>query len=442
MAVACAALTAVVLIGASIARVSTRLNMGVAYEFDASGENLVPQGVPFSPLLTDVHLRPGLVVAAALACLPPIVLLLQALRVGSLARERRLTALRTVGASRTHLRRLAGSEGATAGLAGALAGTVGYLLAGLASAKAPTQYLRVVPALDVHDVWLIPLVVVGVTALAGLAARRSVRDVVVAPQRVAHTVRPLPRRRAVAAVACGATAALVLVASVQLRLPLLLQDAGAVLVIALFVATLLLGAPFIALAAARRSARGGDAMAVLAAARVAADPRTPARAAAVVAVCAATIAVAGVVGVDALARTWQPDASASAFVLSGVGLALAMALVALLICLVSLVVGATEQMRDGARSTAVLVAFGVGRADLHRALVRQLTAVTLPSASIGAVVAALAVTLFTEGTAAMLGGVLGVAVAVLAVAGAARLAALLVRPQIAEATSADHLRTA
>ena len=91
--------------------------------------------------------------------------------------------------------------------------------------------------------------------------------------------------------------------------------------------------------------------------------------------------------------------------------------------------------------TATLTAFGVSGADLTRALRRQLSAVTVPAALTGAVLgAALSIFLFRGQWAAgvLVGPLLAVAVGSAAARGAARLLA----PQVAEATSAENLRTA
>lgn len=212
--------------------------------------------------------------------------------------------------------------------------------------------------------------------------------------------------------------------------------------IALAVGALLLGTPYFLLAVVRRAARRGDPMALLASGRVAADPRAPGRVGAVAGVCAATIAGGTALVGNVIGMTWGQGYGPDAFQVSSVALAVAVALGALLICVVSLVVGAGEQIRDGARSTAVLTAFGVDDAALHRALLLQLRAATVPSALVGAVSAAVLIGLVGLSSLTWVFGIAGVVAALAAVRGAARLAAMLVRPQIAEATSADNLRTA
>lgn len=120
IAIACGVLTTVLLIGAAMARAGSS-PQGLTYM--GPGSMGAHGAAPLSPLLQDGNLRPGVVAAAVLSCLPPLVLLLQALRVGSAARERKLAGLRVIGASHAHLRRIASAEGAAAGLAGALVGS-------------------------------------------------------------------------------------------------------------------------------------------------------------------------------------------------------------------------------------------------------------------------------------------------------------------------------
>lgn len=440
IAIACGVLTTVLLIGAAMARAGSS-PQGLTYM--GPGSMGAHGAAPLSPLLQDGNLRPGVVAAAVLSCLPPLVLLLQALRVGSAARERKLAALRVIGASHAHLRRIASAEGAAAGLAGALVGLVCYLLVSVLSGRAANIYLRLVPALDVHDLWLAPLTLGLVAALGAWGARRSAADVVVAPQHVrVHISRPLPRSRAATAVVFVGLAVALATVTYHDRGSSMLSTLILIAAIALAVGALLLGTPYFLLAVVRRAARRGDPMALLASGRVAADPRAPGRVGAVAGVCAATIAGGTALVGNVIGMTWGQGYGPDAFQVSSVALAVAVALGALLICVVSLVVGAGEQIRDGARSTAVLTAFGVDDAALHRALLLQLRAATVPSALVGAVSAAVLIGLVGLSSLTWVFGIAGVVAALAAVRGAARLTAMLVRPQIAEATSADNLRTA
>ncbi|WP_205304889.1 hypothetical protein, partial [Nocardioides sp. 616] len=63
-----------------------------------------------SQLVLEGELRAGLMVALALTCLAPLMLLQQVLRLGSASRERRLAALRVAGATQAEVRRLGALE--------------------------------------------------------------------------------------------------------------------------------------------------------------------------------------------------------------------------------------------------------------------------------------------------------------------------------------------
>ena len=375
-------------------------------------------GLALAPYVEQVGLRPGVLTAVVLCCLPPLVLLVQALRVGSAARERRLIALRVAGASNAQLGRLAMLEGASAGLAGAVAGGLLYLLLGWTAPLIPTVYLRLVPPADLRDLNTVPAMAVVLALLAGLSARVTAHEVTVAPRRVSgRAPRPWARRRAAFAVL------LLLLVLALLFLTLLGAYAMIFLLIAAAVLLLFVAAPYLVLLTAGRLSRSSDPMAQLAAARMRSDPRTPGRIAAVVGACGVTFSIAAaliayVIGTDNLGVS-------KGFYLSGALLAAAAAVIALAVSVLSLIVAAAEQVLDARRATATLTAFGVSGADLTRALRLQLSAVTVPAAVTGAVLGAvLSIFLFRGQWAA---GVL---------------VGPLLAPQVAEATSAENLRTA
>lgn len=388
-----------------------------------------------APYVEQGGLRSGVLTAVVLCCLPPLVLLVQALRVGSAARERRLIALRVAGASNAQLARLAMLEGASAGLAGAVAGGLLYLLLGWTATVIPTVYLRLVPPADLGDLVRLPVVAVVLALLAGLSARVTAHEVTVAPRRVSGRAPcPLARRRAAFAVL------LLLLVLALLLLTLWGAYASIFLLIAAAVLLLFVAAPYLVLLAAGRLSRSTDPMAQLAAARIRSDPRTPGRIAAVVGVCGVTFSIAAAFIADVIA-TDNNMGDSKGFYLSGALLAAAAAVIALAVSVLSLIVAAAEQVLDARRATATLTAFGVSCADLTRALRRQLSAVTVPAALTGAVLgAALSVFLFRGQWAAgvLVGPLLAVAVGSAAARGAARLLA----PQVAESTSAESLRTA
>jgi hypothetical protein len=406
--------------------------------------DLILLGRQVSPYVQDSGTRPGLIVGLLLCCVPALVLLIQALRFGSAARERRLAGLRVAGASQAQLRRIAMVESMGAGVAGAAAGAVAYLVLATLTPRIANPNLRLLPHPDRLDLLAVPAVVVAVAVVAAACARTSAREVLVAPRRVAgRLVRPLPAARGWAS---ASLAALLVVLVVPVFGYDWWRGAGALVVIGVAVATAFTVTPYLGVLAARRLTRSHDPMRELAAARLRADPRTPGRVAAVVAVCGATFMIAVVFAFS----VWRVDyntGGGTSYYVTGAALAGVGALIALAVSVVSLVVAATEQVLEGRRATAALTAFGVSTAELTRALRLQLGVVTIPSAVTGAALAALLMVplLWSDlrGPVGALGATaLGFACVWLLAFLANRAAVRLVRMQLADATSAENLRTA
>jgi hypothetical protein len=423
VAAACAGAATVILAGLRILR------------FSDLQEEVARSGVTYASYIQEPGLRVGILFGALLCCVPPLVLLVQALRVGSAARERRLIAIRVAGASRRQLRSLALIEGASAGVAGSAVGAVGYLVLGVVTLRIPDFNLRIIPLADAIDLLVVPVVLLLLALLAGLSAMLSARDVVVAPQRVnLRAPRPLPRSRAV--VASALLVGLVVGVPAALWLYLVVETIFGLMCV--FVAFVFVAAPYLVLAAARWLDRSPDPMRQLAAARLRAEPRSPGRIVAVLAVCGTTFSM----GLAYIAAVPSFDRDGDeAFFRAGAMLAIAAAVVALTVSVLSLIVAAAEQILDARRATAVLTAFGVSFSDLRRALRRQLTSITVLAAGLGAAIGALAVALPFGGWPG-LAAVVGVVVAVVAGTVAAWIPTVFLAPQIAEATSAENLRTA
>jgi hypothetical protein len=406
--------------------------------------DLVVLGRQISPYVQDSGTRPGVLAGLLLCCVPALVLLIQALRFGSVARDRRLAGLRVAGASQSQLRGIAMVESVGAGLAGAAAGAVAYLVLATLTPRIPSVNLRLVPYPDGLDLLAVPTVVVVVAAVAAVCARTSAREVVVAPRRVAGRLpRPLPAARGWAS---ASLAALLVVLSIVVFGFDGWRDTGVFVVIGVALVTAFTVTPYLGVLAARWLSRSDDPMRQLAAARLRADPRAPGRVAAVVAVCGATFMIAVVFSLSVLRVDYVIGAGTS-YYLTGAALAGVGALIALAVSVVSLVIAAAEQVLEARRATAALTAFGVSTAELTRATRVQLGVVTIPSAVTGAALAAVTMVPLMwsdlRGPIVALGATaLGfVCVGTLGVL-ANRAAVRLVRRQLADATSAENLRTA
>ncbi|WP_433227920.1 FtsX-like permease family protein [Micromonospora sp. CA-248260] len=126
--------------------------------------------------------------------LPIAVFLGSAVRYGGERRDRRLAALRLVGADTTMVRRIAAGEAAAGALLGVVVG-IGFLLAGRQLVPLVTLYDISVYADDIQPpTALLLAVVLAVPALAVLVAMLALRAVVVEPLGVARRSTPVRRR--------------------------------------------------------------------------------------------------------------------------------------------------------------------------------------------------------------------------------------------------------
>jgi len=400
-----------------------------------------------APYLAESGLRPGVVTAAILLVAPFAVFAVQVLRLGSAARERRLAALRVHGATSSDLRRIAAAEAWPAAFAGGLLGlpAIGVLWVLLGVLPPPGWRLVPTPGLAVLVAW--PLVAGGLAAAAAGAAAWSSRAVAAdALDRSRRGARPLSAR---ARVWPGAFAVLVVVTAVTLVAgPLPVADTGlAMLLPVLLVAFAVSAGPWLVVLAGRLCVGYGTPVAVVAGRRLLADPRTPGR---VAGVLFATGLAVGVVaaGVADFAVSALDGGDDLAFYLGGYVFALGGTALSAVVAGVSLVVGAGEQVLDGRRPTAALVALGAAPSTVRSILATQLVAAAVVPAAVGAATGALlSVGLLAAGSPAALAAVApagAVAVGLSAVSAAvgARVAGRLLDGPLAEAMSAESLRTA
>jgi predicted lysophospholipase L1 biosynthesis ABC-type transport system permease subunit len=119
-------------------------------------------------------------------------------------------------------------------------------------------------------------------------------------------------------------------------------------------------------------------------------------------------------------------------------------LFAAVVATASLAVSATEQVLDGRRATAVLVALAASPRFVQRVVRRQLLLASVPAAVLGVLIGWLATSAFGSGQLPDPGSLLplplAVLVAALAAGGGALIAARLVRPAIQASSTPDNLR--
>ena len=448
--------------GACTAVVSGLLLVAVAVvQFDGARTSVVanadgtPMGIQsgvsenVANLLADGGVRPGYVLALVLICLVPLTLLQQAVRLGTASRERRLAGLRLAGATSRQVRALAAVEvGLPAGVGALLGWPVYLLLRGLFGGSGAGRWssdtdvvreLRMVP-ISVAPSWWQVLLVVSVVFLAGIAAGAlASRAVVVSPLGLSRGASASPPRPWLSLGLLGAGAVLTL-GIYPTYFDEWFGTASALAGVACAVVGILLIAPWVAHQAGRIVARRATTPALLIAARrLAAEPRPAGRAA------AATGAIALVAGgaITLVADLASGDGNREAMYIVPTALVFGLLVAALVVTTITLAVHSVESMTDRKRSLAALVATGVPLAVLERAQQWEAALVSVPVSVAGVAVTGLGTGPFlAPSPAAMLIRI----VLVTCVLGLTWLALIAstraVRPWLHRAVNPENLRTA
>lgn len=401
-----------------------------------------------APYVAQHGLRPGVITGALLLVVPFALFAVQALRLGSAARDRRLAAMRLHGATMADLRWVAGAQTWRPAALGGLGALPAYLVLYVLLGLLPPFGWRMLPTpgLPVALAW--PLVALGVAFAHAATAAAAVPAAAADPLGISRRkARPLGWRAAAAPVVF---ACLLLASLLQTYF---LAGGGELYVFLLpFLAVLTavgLGPWFVVLAG-RICVRSRRPHVMIAGRRLLADPRTPGRVAGALFGVGLAIGIAtlGVVGI----MQAYDDPRDRTFYISGFALAAAGAAVAAVVASACLVVGAGEQVLDARRPTAALVAMGASPRTIRRVLATGLQASSIVPAAAGAVCG------WVVGGALMIPGgegwrwtvvvavMLALVAAIVIAAGAAALGAgvatALLRPAVEEAMAVENLRTA
>ena len=342
---------------------------------------------PLFDALANPGNRGGYVFATVLLTLPPLLLLHQVVRLGTAERARRLAGLRIAGATPGQVRAIGALLVGAPALAGAVAGIgVYWVLRALLGRDLNFQddpgwdgarlaSLRLVPT-TVTPTWWETLLVVALVTLLGIAVGLVAgRGVVVTPLGVVRRAAPPPPRP-------WGVVPLLLVPVVG---PVLVgagfgSGAAGLVVVTALVASLVVGmlalAPWVAFTTGRHvAARARTATVLLAARRLASEPRATGRAASAV---GAVGLVAG--GCAALVAELLSSDATGGDVTHWVGIAVvAAALVTVLVPVIgSISVHSVETLLDHRRSVAALSAIGAPSALLVRVQRWEVGLVALP----------------------------------------------------------------
>lgn len=427
------------LLGACTAVVTALLLLVVSYALLPES----PDEILFS-VVAEPGTRGGTAFAVVLLTLPPLLLLHQAVRLGTATRDRRLAALRLAGATPGEVRRLGALEVGIPALLGSLGGIALYwllraLLGGQVSYNdfegngyVYTESLRLVPTSVAPSWWQVLLVVIGTTVLGVFVGARASRGVVVTPLGVTRRQNSTPPR----------PWGLVLLAAALVLVPLSLVafQAGIFVIIGLAVLGVISLAPWTAYRVGRLAeSRTASPAVLLAARRLVAEPRPAGRAAAAV---GAIALVAG--GGAAVASGLVASENTDAFYYISLALVAGALLVALLVAIGTLAVHSVESILDRRRSVASLVALGMPLDVLESSERWEARLVAMPMATAGVLLGALAVSGLSpdrNSPAGLLVLVVVVAVTLALVWLAILAAARITRPWATRAASAANLRT-
>lgn len=389
--------------------------------------------------IADPGTRPGAMLGVLLLVVPLLLLLDQAVRLGSTGRQRRYAALAVAGATRGDLRRWAALEVGGPAAAGAVLGIPFWLLLRYLLTDVPHSYRRagLVPTEVGPGAWAL-LVVAAVTAygvVVGLRAGSRMSDVLARSRGLQPPPRPW--------------AALLLVAAALLiggygslygRSDVLdtLAPLAAVLCAAGGIAGL---APWAGYRAAQAlSGRVRTGAALLAAGRLSADPRPAGRAAAAVGAVAMTGGVIGAFVPDARRSSgsgWVDDYGIPAAIVA------ACAVVVVLVVAASLAIHSTETVLEQRREMAALVATGVPASAVSTAQRLECLITTLPITVAGALLGGFGYGMLDGLDVVVTASVLLATVVTTGIVLAAVwLMTRLLRPWVLEAVDPDQLRTA
>ncbi|MEE6258344.1 ABC transporter permease [Plantactinospora sonchi] len=142
-----------------------------------------------NPLIAEAGLRIGVEIALVLLTIPVLVLAAQCARLGAPARDRRLAAIRMAGAGPRQAVAIAATEASLASGLGALAGLGIYLVGRQVLGRPGADGKLALPTDVLPPAWQLAVVVISLPVLAGLIATLLLRRVAMTPYGVVRRVR-------------------------------------------------------------------------------------------------------------------------------------------------------------------------------------------------------------------------------------------------------------
>ena len=315
-----------------------------------------------SPLVAEAGLRPGTVTGIVLLVVPTLALVWQAVTVGSARRQVVHDALSVAGATPADLRRVAAVDAGAAGLLGGLLAGPAYLLLWLVLGLASPPSTRLLPALSAVDL-LSWLSVTGLTVLVAAAAgMRAVTPNRRRPVRPWWRMATLVAALAIIVVSIGAS-------GVGREAQVALVGAGCMLL----VIAVLAGGSWWVGRRARRLARSGRPVDILAAAGLRALAGPAGRTAGAVFAAGITLGIAAsLLGI----LTADPYVGDLSFHLPALALTAVAALLAVLVAVAAMTLAAADDLVTTRRGLAAVAALGAEPVLLEQVQRRRLEVIT------------------------------------------------------------------
>lgn len=398
-----------------------------------------PEVVVTNQYLDQPGLRSGVVIGFVLCVVPLLVFVANASRVAARQRDERLAGLRLAGATQRQVRGLAVLDTVLGGTAGAVLGTVLYLVGRAIVTELSAGQARAV-ALATTPSFLLGLAVLALllVALAGGAAL-TLRAVSITPLGV---VRKAPRRQprpwGALMLTVGLAGIALLAATHQT------SGAGQVALAGLLALTMLglvVSGSWITSRIGRLVARRAQSPALLLAGRHLEDqPRAQARAmsSVLLVVLAATIALVtlgDLLMMDPEALAGGRSSYLSGYLLAGVGMAFSLVVGAAGLLLVT-----AEGLIERRRTLAALHSGGVPQATLRRAVLAQVALPMVPAATLAVLVGLAFTGVLSRGGFPLTGTVAFCLLLPVLAVGASVLAAAATLPFLGSSTDVEQLR--
>jgi hypothetical protein len=398
----------------------------------------------YSNYLREDGLRGGIAIATVLLAIASCALAIQALKLGTAARDRRLTTLRLAGATPDQVRRVGAVDAGLAGLAGGILAGPLYLVLALLVQDLP-RMARVLPPPNAVDLVTWPIVAVILTAAAAVIGGTLRRGVIVDPL-TATPAGPLRYRAALIVGGVGLVASVLGFSALGSKYILLVYIDMVLLFGGVVVAAVAL-APVLVDQLGRLLSASADPLKVLAGGRLIRTARSAGRTATLLVICG-MVAGIGALGVAAAVAdrgatpTDQVFGGSFWFFVTGFGLTAAAALFTAFVAGAALIAGAVDDLLDQRRQFAYLSIFGVGEAQLRRSVRHQLTSSAVPALVAGLLAGCLSYQFsplgFGQPSVLWTLGILIVGTGLAWLVAAA--ATFLLRGQVREAIDPKHLR--